>query len=301
MLILYFNMHHSTGATSMGSYQHTLAELARHFDEIGVCTHMSSIPTYYQRNADFKAPPAADTHPYAVVMSTGICEMHKIQIQNFRQLVSSIVQFVHESCTGHMQSNSAHSDGTDTVASGTTNPNIFLFKLEESIDIKIMIAQPLFEANDYLYHHVIPALNKNLPVHAHIPILDTYHISRAWKIYEDAVDGWHYYGEGFLGDTASQSIVALILTKFVHKMRQNLYTMQSAVVSAPHADNSVVYDQYSGKILSVKDSTQHSVHAFPAVEALPYVYRIAVVDYEGNLLYNPYNRREIFVVHDGKL
>lgn len=81
----------------------------------------------------------------------------------------------------------------------------------------------------------------------------------------------------------------------------------------------VLRDPYSGKILVARGtstatenvhSTDHSDHGagvdnrnivypFPAVQALPYVFRIAGVDYEGNLLYNPYNKREIFVVHNG--
>lgn len=173
----------------MSSYQHTI-------DEIGVCTHKSNVHTEYTRSTtkpeEFVSP--QDTQPYAVVMSTGICEMHKIQIQNFRPLVSKIVQFVHESCTGHMQANVVQTTDTESAAPSAEHAaqdsvsysgasvktrNIFIFKLEEAIDVKIVIAQPLYEANDYVYNHVIPALNRNLPIHARIPILDTYHVSRA--------------------------------------------------------------------------------------------------------------------------
>lgn len=337
----------------MASYQETINEFAKHFDEIGVCNYKSNIHSDYIRTTPSLSP--QDTQPYAVVMSTGICEMHKIQIQNFRALVSTVVQFVHESCTGllqadtipvqsevdsHSSSNQGfnhathsteHSDthsGKPTTGAEVKNANLFLFKLEEAIDIKIVIAQPLYEANDYLYHHVIPALNRNLPLHAQIPVLDTHHISRAWKIHNDAVDGWHYYGDGYRGDTASHAIVSLILTKFVDQMKRNLNAIycasMDASVAVRSASSDSVYDPYSEKILSThsgsgmstsvntgtgrettgSDSTNsdnggYDIPTFPAVDALPYVYRMAQVEFEGNLLYNPYNKREIFIVHEG--
>lgn len=316
----------------MPSYDHYLANLQQHFAEINICTHPSSVAVrvpdrfvHVASNVDYASTNytsqvyANITQPYAVFFSSGICETEFVGIEPFKTHIPNVVKFVYESCMGAIPAGDDTSVMTKRAAGETfryyktdsfalpcaltftyhylfiENENIFFIKLEEVVDPSLHFFDALNEANDFMLNTVVARLNQRLLPLSITPItvLDTYHVTRSWKLFEPRtdIDRMHYYAEHvYHGNHVSNTAMNMILLKVAQTMERNLQGSQRSALR----DTSLSVDTKE-----YPDRTVHGRNLFPAYSALPALHIHEVVPFEGRLLQSPHNKREIFFVHEG--
>jgi hypothetical protein len=84
----------------------------------------------------------------------------------------------------------------------------------------------LVQNNWHMITKTLPELNQRIKATAasgtlsvqrnssiHLPVLDTFHLTRSFKLYNDSVDGIHFYSEQreYIGNLASQFALKMIL------------------------------------------------------------------------------------------
>lgn len=162
-------------------------------------------------------------------------------------------------------------------------------KLEEVVDPALHFFDALNDANYFMLNTVVADLNVLLHTRALPPItvLDMYHVTRSWKLFEPRkdIDRMHYYAEHvYHGNHVSNTAMNMILHKVAQTMESNLMRKVDSSPKWPE------YDRYR----SIPSSD-----LFPAYSALPGLITYEVAPFEGRLLQNPHNRREIFFMHEG--
>lgn len=279
----------------MSGYDDMMAAFYYHFLDIGICPYKSSIPFKIPSNFERKPYnvehkfPAPLSEPYAVVLSTGMCEVERqLQMEKFKKHIPSLVQFVYESCIGPINGSEAES------SSRQRNRNLFFYKLEEAMDTYGLL-EHLSEANEYVQGTVIPSLNAQMgPSAPPITVLDTYHVTQTWKTYRTLADGRlenpiHFYSgynylELYTGNMASITVMKMCLSKITYMMEQNLLREDEREKLPP----------------SVYTVNYHNSTLFPPFNALPTIISHSTSLYEGKLLYAPNTRyREIWFVNEG--
>jgi hypothetical protein len=289
-------------------------ELKTHFEEINICTHPSTVHynmpgnsnfKHYGGNVDYTSPAytsqsyANFTQPYAVFFTMGFYEAWTTGLDAFKALAPDVVRFAYESCMGVIPSTiptitpvsiltNTSSTSVD-IAPNTANKNLFFVRLEEAVDPSNAMFVVLSEINDHMLRTIVPELNSQLRAHNMpiIPVLDSYHISRGWKLWYTDDDDIHFYAreDVLYGGHVSHTMANILLQQLVHTMDEKL--QQGDVSSASVAPSS---------------SEPHHMHrhsAFPSYNALPEYYYDAMVPLEGRLLMNPHNKREMYLVHGG--
>lgn len=116
----------------MPSYDHYLANLQKHFSEINICTHPSSVSfrvpdnfVHVASNVDYTSANytshsyANITQPYAVFFSSGICETEFVGVEPFKAHMPSVVKYVYESCMGAIPTAPLVPDSTERAPSVT--------------------------------------------------------------------------------------------------------------------------------------------------------------------------------------
>ena len=280
-----------------------------HFAEIDICTHRSSVPfnvpanfKHYSSNvdyasADYKAQSSASTaQPYAVFFNMGIYEAAVTGVDSFKALVPDVVKFAYESCMGaiptdaNITSQSTDIGTQNTTSASVVNKNLFFVRTEEAVDPSNVMFVSLGQVNDYMYRTIVPELNALLHRHRMplITLLDSYHVSRGWKLWNTDEDDIHFYArEGVLyGSHVSHTMANIVLQQLVQTMEEKLHQGGPSVVPVAHSSGA--------------HHTAHS-HSFPSFTALPEYHNDALVPLEGRLLMSPHNHREMFLVHGGKL
>jgi hypothetical protein len=314
-----FSLFHA-GDRYMYAYDYQITELKLHFAEMNICTYPSSVANHVPdrfvhtiSNVNYTSEDYLSRHritePYAVFYTTGVCEAHKIGIDSFKGLVRNPIKFVYESCMGPIPvGGDASTSATPAAATAAenavrtpgVNKNMLFFKLEEGADPSIPMFAWINEANEYVFSTVIAELNNILPPsYDPLTVLDTYHLTKSWKMWNTDNDNLHYYFESnYNGNIASNNLLNIALLKLTQMMDYNLN----------HADDDYSSMKIKEKLKTVYGATyhwntSHTAHldVYPPYNALPAVRKLEVAPFEGALLQNPRSKSELLFVHEGKM
>ena len=141
-------MHYMTG------YDNMMTDYHLRFKDIGICPYKSAIrfttPPNFVRIVSnvMHTSPLPVAEPYAVVMSTGVCEVEReVQMEKIKKHIHALVQFVFESCMGPI-------DESKPQSQRKGNKNLFFYKFEEATS-PYKLLELLPELNDYVNTNVV--------------------------------------------------------------------------------------------------------------------------------------------------
>lgn len=155
----------------------------------------------------------------AVIFSTGICEADRVKQSYFERHIPSLLSFIHNQCAPRGANSS------------------LVFKTEESVDPSLRYFNDLNTNTHYiaqtLQNSLDPLQNYSSTVRAFV---DTTSLSRSFKIFNDSLDGVHYYSvhTPFIGDKASTTIASLVLQAALEEGRSLANNSNENLDYLPH-------------------------------------------------------------------
>ena len=185
----------------------------------------------------------------AVIFSTGICEAQLSKGLYFRAKLPHLLEYLFSECR----------------RPGNTSSSLLVVKSEESVDPR---------------HSYVEALNDNRltlrdsALERGLPYLDSYRITRLFKIFNDSYDGTHFYSlkRKYCGNRASMTVANLMLDFVLGEMSTS--TAATAAVGPPprlpHTDV-VALSQRDGTVIALNNKRRstfylvlnNTKHAFP--------------------------------------
>ena len=191
----------SKGSKVLSSYARSIDALGAFFKNHSLCSHNGNCQHAQQQQQQplnhSRAHAHAHNHTHAharrqaVVFSTGICEASLARKAHFHAHLPSLLDYLETEC--HHPSPRQCQDSA------------LLVKSEESVDPGVRI----FDSLNDLRFHLQAVVETN---HSRLSFLDSFHLTRAFKVYNDSYDGLHFYSlqRAYVGNRASRTVAALM-------------------------------------------------------------------------------------------
>jgi len=256
------------------NYKNSIADLETHFAKIGVCS---------RRNETLET----SNHRFAVVIATGICEADRSNHKSFKDNVATLLNYVYEQCWAPSVSMSSSLAVRTKMCDSKFRRDLFLVKLEESIDPKLRMYSPLLENNWHTLNQTLPQLQYRLRAtnnRMHVPVLDTFHVARSFKLFNDSIDGIHFYSERrkYIGNVASQAVLKFILSSWMAQAADQFRCSNNPTPTLP------------------TDSGENIVDVISHADQFPRHDTVKVSFSDGRLIRVPKNKNKFYLILNGK-